>query len=88
MLWILGSLGSYTVAKTGLLEALLLFTFLRATFRGIAFALSIALSIIQIEYPLLRRRLFNSVSPLSLFLFVEQILTIFRLNEKGIFNLV
>ena len=72
-------------AKTGLFTSCFLRTLLRATERGIVLALSIAESSVLSEYPLLTISSFNFMNCFSLYSGLEQILTILRLREKGMF---
>ena len=74
--------------KIGRLDFFLVLDFLRATFLGTDQALTIAEFIINLEYPLSNRDVFNSWSLLSLFIWHVQVLTILRLKLYGIDFLV
>ena len=72
-------------AKTGLFSVCLLSTLLRAMWRGILLALSIAAFRVLSEYPLLTINSVSFINCSSLYSDLEQILTILRHNEKGMF---
>ena len=80
-----GSLGSYLRANIGLVFAWLLITLLSATWRGMSLALSIAAVTILSEYPLSSINSLSFRNCLSLSAGFEQILTILKHNEKGMF---
>ena len=80
-----GSLGSYLRANIGLVFAWLFSTLLRATCRGISLALSIAAVTIFSEYPLFSINSLSFKNCRSLSAGFEQILTILKHNEKGMF---
>ena len=80
-----GSLGSYLRANIGLVFAWLFITLLSATWRGMSFALYIAAVKILSEYPLSSINSLSFRNCLSLSSGFEQILTILKHNEKGMF---
>ena len=79
-----GNLGSYRMANTGPFDCFHLSTFFKAFYIGIYFALFIADSTMLPRYLLSKRKLFNSMNLLSMFIRLVHALTILRLNENGI----